>query len=76
MNGKLYGIGTGPGDSELLTLKAIRIINECGVVAVPAVESNDRTAFSVVEKYLTGKKILECRFSMEQDEEKRKRQRV
>ncbi|MDR1268144.1 MAG: precorrin-2 C(20)-methyltransferase [Planctomycetaceae bacterium] len=76
MNGKLYGIGTGPGDSELLTLKAIRIIGECGVVAVPAVESNDRTAFSVVEKYLTGKKILECRFSMEQDEEKRKRQRI
>jgi precorrin-2/cobalt-factor-2 C20-methyltransferase len=76
MNGKLYGIGTGPGDSELLTLKAIRIIEECGVVAIPAVESNDRTAFSVVEQYLTGKNILECRFSMEQDEEKRKRQRI
>jgi precorrin-2/cobalt-factor-2 C20-methyltransferase len=76
MNGKLYGIGTGPGDSELLTLKAIRIIRQCGVVAVPAVESNDRTAFSVVEQYLTGKRILECRFSMEQNEEKRKRQRI
>jgi precorrin-2/cobalt-factor-2 C20-methyltransferase len=76
MIGKLYGIGTGPGDSELLTLKAIRIIGECGVIAVPAVESNDRTAFSVVEKYLIGKEILECRFSMEQDEEKRKRQRI
>ncbi|MDR2438816.1 MAG: precorrin-2 C(20)-methyltransferase [Planctomycetaceae bacterium] len=76
MNGKLYGIGTGPGDSELLTLKAIRIIEQCGVIAVPAVESNDRTAFSVVEQYLTGKRILECRFSMERDEEKRKRQRI
>ncbi|MDR2754286.1 MAG: precorrin-2 C(20)-methyltransferase [Planctomycetaceae bacterium] len=76
MNGKLYGIGTGPGDSELLTLKAIRIIRQCGVVAVPAVESNDRTAFAVVEKYLIGKRILECRFSMERDEEKRKRQRI
>ncbi|MDR1962824.1 MAG: precorrin-2 C(20)-methyltransferase [Planctomycetaceae bacterium] len=76
MNGKLYGIGTGPGDSELLTLKAIRIIGQCEVIAVPAIESSDRTALSIVEKYLNGKEILECRFSMERDEEKRKQQRL
>lgn len=32
--GKFYGIGTGPGDPELLTLKAVRIIQECDVLAV------------------------------------------
>lgn len=32
--GKFYGIGTGPGDPELLTLKAARIIQECEVLAV------------------------------------------
>lgn len=33
--GVLYGIGVGPGDPELMTLKAIRIIRESDVIAVP-----------------------------------------
>ncbi len=36
MTGKLYGIGVGPGDPELLTLKAVRLIAEAGVIAYPA----------------------------------------
>ena len=35
MKGKLYGIGIGPGDPELLTLKAVRLIREADVIAVP-----------------------------------------
>lgn len=35
MPGKLYGIGVGPGDPELMTLKAVRLIEECDIVAVP-----------------------------------------
>ncbi len=35
MKGKLYGIGVGPGDPELMTLKAVRILKECPVIAVP-----------------------------------------
>ena len=30
--GKLYGIGVGPGDPELLTLKAHRILNAADVI--------------------------------------------
>ena len=33
MNGKLYGIGVGPGDPELLTLKAKRILDEADTVS-------------------------------------------
>ncbi len=36
MTGRLYGIGVGPGDPELLTLKAVRLISEADVVAYPA----------------------------------------
>ena len=34
-HGRLYGIGVGPGDPELLTLKARRLIEEVDVVAFP-----------------------------------------
>ena len=36
VTGKLYGIGVGPGDPELLTLKAVRCIGESGRLILPA----------------------------------------
>ena len=39
MKGTLYGIGVGPGDPELMTLKAVRLMNACEVHAWPAPES-------------------------------------
>ena len=35
LTGTLYGVGVGPGDPELLTLKAARILEEVPVIAVP-----------------------------------------
>ena len=35
MKGRWYGVGVGPGDPELMTLKAVRILRECSVVAIP-----------------------------------------
>jgi precorrin-2/cobalt-factor-2 C20-methyltransferase len=75
MKGKLYGIGAGPGDPELLTLKAVTVIQKCGVIAVPKTGNGERTAFAIIEKYLDGKTLLECRFSMEKDMAKRKEAR-
>jgi precorrin-2/cobalt-factor-2 C20-methyltransferase len=37
--GKLYGLGIGPGDPELLTLKAHRILTSVPVIAYPTMES-------------------------------------
>lgn len=33
--GVLYGVGTGPGDPELLTIKVVRTIESCPVIAAP-----------------------------------------
>lgn len=38
MIGKLYGIGVGPGEAELLTLKALRIMRESDVIIVPGTD--------------------------------------
>ena len=71
MYGKLYGIGTGPGDPELLTIKAIKTIQKCAVIAVPKTVKGERTAFSIIDNYLDGKELLECRFTMDKDKSKR-----
>ena len=75
MKGKLYGVGTGPGDPELLTIKALKTIEKCGVIALPKTDNGERIAFSIVEKYLEGKEILECSFTMDKDIIKRKESR-
>ncbi|MEP1207320.1 MAG: precorrin-2 C(20)-methyltransferase [Rhizobiaceae bacterium] len=53
MTGTLYGIGVGPGDPELLTLKAHRLLTAARVVAYPAPDSGDSFARSIVASYLT-----------------------
>jgi precorrin-2/cobalt-factor-2 C20-methyltransferase len=40
MKGTLYGIGTGPGDPELLTLKAVRLLKESDVIAIAITDSS------------------------------------
>ena len=46
-SGILYGLGIGPGDPELITLKALKIIQSVGVVAYPAPEEGDSLARSI-----------------------------
>ena len=47
MKGVLYGIGVGPGDPELLTLKAVRQIKDCDVIVVPGKDYHDSTAYTI-----------------------------
>ncbi|NIA69158.1 precorrin-2 C(20)-methyltransferase [Pelagibius litoralis] len=54
MTGKLYGLGIGPGDPELLTLKALRLLQAVPVVAYPAPEEGDSLARAIVASHLPG----------------------
>ena len=47
MSGVLYGVGLGPGDPELITRKAWRIIGACPVVAYPAPDDGDSFARAI-----------------------------
>lgn len=47
MAGVLYGIGVGPGDPELLTLKAVKTIRECQVIATPGERCEDSAAYQI-----------------------------
>lgn len=52
VSGRLYGLGVGPGDPELLTLKALSILKRVPVVAYPALEEGDSFARAIVAAYL------------------------
>lgn len=52
MTGKLYGIGVGPGDPELLTLKAHRLLTASKVIAYPAPDDGESFARSIVAEHL------------------------
>ena len=39
MSGIFTGVGVGPGDPELMTLKAVRAVETCGVIAIPVSDS-------------------------------------
>ncbi|MBJ7901344.1 MAG: precorrin-2 C(20)-methyltransferase [Cyanobacteria bacterium RI_101] len=62
--GRLYGISVGPGDPELLTLKALRILQTVPVVAYPAGKGDKPgLAESIIQTYLAPEQIrLPLRF--------------
>jgi precorrin-2/cobalt-factor-2 C20-methyltransferase len=67
MQGTLYVIGVGPGDPELLTLKAVRILKAVPCLCVPkGREEGSSLALSIVEGVvdLKGKEIIEAFFPM------------
>jgi precorrin-2/cobalt-factor-2 C20-methyltransferase len=50
--GQLFGLGLGPGDPELVTLKALRLLRAAAVVAYPAPKGGDSFARSIVAEWI------------------------
>ena len=64
-SGRLFGLGVGPGDPELLTVKALRLLRAVPVVAYPAPENGDSFARSIVAPWIEGhQREIAIRFPM------------
>lgn len=69
--GTLYGVSVGPGDPELMTLKAVRCIEQCPVLAAPQTAAGRMLALDVAKGAVdvSGKIILPLHFAMSRDSE-------
>lgn len=68
LKGKLWGVGVGPGDPELLTLKAIRVISQADVILVPDSCKSDNVALAIAGEYVKGKEIRKVSTPMIRDQ--------
>lgn len=72
MTGTLYGVGVGPGDPELMTLKAVRLIRENEVIAVPGADVTETVAYKIAVQTvpeLAQKELLPIHMPMTHDKE-------
>ena len=78
MIGTLYGVGIGPGDPELITFKAARIIQQCPILAIPQTGDSRRVALSIASQAIADleqKEILSLPFPMTKNQEELDRNR-
>ena len=72
---KLYGIGLGPGDPELLTVKAARILSSCPVIfTVVSAHVTDSVSEGIVSSLNPKGRIIRLVFSMSRDRKIREEQ--
>ena len=66
--GRLIGVGVGPGDPELLTVKAVRLLREADTVFVPVAASGEPgRAETVVRAYVDPSRIQSVEFALGDD---------
>ncbi len=69
--GEFYGIGVGPGDSELVTVKAVRIIKSVDCIFAPRADSKASSlALDIVKDICVGKRVIEQVYPMVRDKTK------
>lgn len=76
MKGVLYGVGVGPGDPDLLTLKACKALEKADVICIPKSRMERKSvALNIITKVLKNKpEIIELFFPMTKDREQLNKQ--
>ncbi|MBO4750868.1 MAG: precorrin-2 C(20)-methyltransferase [Lachnospiraceae bacterium] len=70
MSGKLYAVGVGPGDPELITLKALKIIKSVDCIACPESHGEPGLAFTIAKEAvpeIASKEVLLLEFPMRKE---------
>ena len=69
--GKLYGVSVGAGDPQLMTVRAVRILESCGVLAVPRTNGENTLALSIAEQAadIKDKRVIYLDFPMTRDKQ-------
>ncbi len=73
MEGILYGIGVGPGDPELITVKAVKRMQGCSLIGIPAKDPASCTAYKIAKEAVAGlekKPVVAVPVPMTSDTEK------
>ena len=72
MKGTLYGVSVGPGNPELMTLQAVRLLKHCPVIAVPQTGGGGTVALDIASQAadLSDKAIILLPFLMVRDKQK------
>ena len=79
MKGKLYGIGVGPGNPDLMTIRAKELLEKSSLIAYPVKKLGEEgVALEIIKKRvdISGKEIVELLFSMDPNDEVRKKCRA
>lgn len=69
MRGTLYGIGVGPGDPDLITVKAIKTIQKVDVIACPTSGKERMVACDIASEYIGDKPVLQLDMPMLYDQQ-------
>jgi len=63
---KIYGIGVGPGDKELITIKGYKLIRSCNIVFIPE-SGGESFAGRIAWDYIQDKNVVKIEFPMGED---------
>lgn len=72
---RLIGVGVGPGDPELVTVKGVRVLREADVVVVPVMETGERgRAEATVLHYVDAAKVVRIVFALNERTDRARRE--